>query len=129
MSFKEPDRSFPVTTNQRHPTVRGCTKPVSLVSLLTHHEHLLRQAFWEGPGEFYVEHLVINCVICPTEIEGKEDERVGDASVLRSASLLRAVQAVLYRLDKPGQAFVLRSPSSETKLFRRNHPFAVRNVG
>ena len=55
-------------------------------------EHLLRQALWEGPGEFYVEHLVINCAICPTEIEGKEDELVGGAFVLRSASRLRRFQ-------------------------------------
>ena len=65
-------------------------------------EHPLRQALWEGPEEFQVEHLMIDRVVCPTEIEGKEDELVGDASVLRSASGLRAVPAVLYRLDKPG---------------------------
>ena len=38
-------------------------------------KHPLRQAFWEGLEEFHVEHPVVNSVVCPTEIEGKEDEQ------------------------------------------------------
>ena len=72
---------------------------------------------------------MVDSIIRPTEIEGKEDKLVGGPSVWRSVSGLRAIPAVVNRLDQPGQTFVGRSPPSETNLFRRDQPLAVRNVG
>ena len=92
-------------------------------------EHPFRHTLWEAPEKFGVNHLLVDSIVCLTEVKGEKDELVGVLSVLRLALRLRAIPAILHRLDEPGQTFVRHSSSSLAHPFLRDQLITVRNVG
>ena len=76
------------------------------------------------------QETVVHRVMGPGEIEGQEDVLLC-AGAVRSllAAGLRDVPAILDLLDEAADVVFHRPPRPESHLFRRDHPFALHQVG